>query len=127
VGGHADRQRRAEAASFRSGPCAERTWPAPTVTPARIHVSCDGVMYCTNQREPDPRRPGEKRMIWQQMRVGCVYWQDASEKWHKQMICVCSAMDRLGIGAQFPRGCVLSRVGWAGGSAAGRRESRACG
>ena len=86
VGGHADRQRRAEAASFRSGPCAERTWPEPVVRPARIHVSCDGVMYCTNQREPDPRRPGEKRMIWQQMRVGCVSWQDAKETWHKRVI-----------------------------------------
>lgn len=86
VGGHADRRRQAEAASFRSGPCGERTWPKPVVKPARLHVSCDGVMYCTNQREPDPRRPGEKRMIWQQMRVGCVYWQDEKETWHKRMI-----------------------------------------
>jgi len=77
VGGHADRKRRAEASSFRSGPCSERTWPESAVRPARIHVSCDGVMYCTNRREPDPRRPGEMRMVWQQMRVGCVYWQDA--------------------------------------------------
>jgi hypothetical protein len=86
VGGHADRQRQAQAASFRSGPCTERTWPEPAVRPDRIHVSCDGVMYCTNRREPDPRRPGERRMVWQQMRVGCVYWQDASERWHKKMI-----------------------------------------
>ena len=86
VGGHADRARRAEAVSFRSGPCAKRKWPEPHVKPERIYVSCDGVMYCTNQREPDPKRPGEMRMIWQQMRVGCVYWQDAKETWHKQMI-----------------------------------------
>ena len=33
VGGHADRMRRAEAASFRGGPCAERKWPEPEVTP----------------------------------------------------------------------------------------------
>jgi hypothetical protein len=90
VGGHADRMRQAEAASFRSGPCAERPWPQPQVTPERIYVSCDGVMYCTNQREPDPKRPGERRMLWQQMRVGCVYWQDENDqktgRWHKQMI-----------------------------------------
>lgn len=86
VGGHADRMRQAQAASFRSGPCAARRWPEPVVTPQRIYVSCDGVMYCTNQREPDPKRPGEMRMVWKQMRVGCVYWQDTAEKWHKRMI-----------------------------------------
>jgi len=86
VGGHADRMRRVEAASFRSGPCAARSWPEPRVRPERIYVSCDGVMYCTNQREPDPQHPGQMRMVWQQMRVGCVSWQDAQEKWHKQMI-----------------------------------------
>lgn len=86
VGGHADRRRRAEAASFRSGPCAERTWPEPEARPARIHVSCDGVMYCTNQREADPKHPGERRLTWQQMRVGCVYWQDDKDQWHKRMI-----------------------------------------
>jgi len=86
VGGHADRMRQAQAASFRSGPRAERTWPEPVARPARLHVSCDGVMYCTNQREPDPRRPGEQRMIWQQMRVGCVSWQDEQGKWRKRVI-----------------------------------------
>lgn len=86
VGGHADRTRRAEAVAFRSGPCAKRTWPKPEIKPERIYVSCDGVMYCTNLREPDPKHPGEMRMVWQQMRVGCVYWQDAKDKWHKQMI-----------------------------------------
>lgn len=86
VGGHIDQTRQAEAAAFRTGPGAERTWPQPVVTPARIHVSCDGVMYCTNRREPDPKHPGQRRMIWQQMRVGCVYWQDERERWHKRVI-----------------------------------------
>lgn len=86
VGGHLDRTRQAEAVSFRTGPCVERTWPEPMITPARIHVSCDGIMYCTNQREPDPKHPGQKRLIWQQMRVGCVYWQDDRERWRKRVI-----------------------------------------
>lgn len=86
VGGHLDRIRQAEAASFRGGPGVERTWPEPIVTPARIHVSCDGIMYCTNQREPDPKHPGQKRLLWQQMRVGCVYWQDEQEHWQKRVI-----------------------------------------
>lgn len=86
VGGQADERRQAEAASFLSGPFAERFWPPPVVRPRRIYVSCDGVMYCTNLREPDPRHPGEQRMVWQQMRVGCVYWEGDDGRWHKQMI-----------------------------------------
>ena len=43
-------------------------------------------MYCTNLREPDPQHAGQKRLIWQQMRVGCVYWQDEHETWHKEVV-----------------------------------------
>ena len=62
--------------------------PAVTMAtvPKRIYVSVDGIMYCTNQTEVDPAHPGHQRLIWQQMKVGCVYWQDVREHWHKQMI-----------------------------------------
>lgn len=60
--------------------------PAEFPAPKTLYVSCDGIMYCTNQTEPHPDHPGEKRLIWQQMKVGCVYWQDDKERWHKQMI-----------------------------------------
>jgi hypothetical protein len=83
VGSAADRVRQAEArwsARSRSAPACEH--PAP----ARMYVSVDGIMYCTNLREPDPDRPGENRLIWQQMKVGCVYWQDSTDHWHKQMV-----------------------------------------
>ena len=43
-------------------------------------------MYCTNQREPDPLHPGQNRLIWKQMRVGCVYWQKGDTRWHKRVI-----------------------------------------
>lgn len=84
VGGAIDAQRRAEVETWAHS--ADKHWPAPEVRPRRVYVSCDGIMYCTNQREPDPQQPDRKRLLWQQMRVGCVYWQDAQERWHKQIL-----------------------------------------
>ncbi len=83
AGGTADRLRRAAAQrGVRRRAAAPALQPAPT----RIYVSCDGIMYCTHLTEPHPDRPREKRLIWQQMKVGCVYWQDDRERWHKQMV-----------------------------------------
>lgn len=86
VGEQADRLRRAEAQNWLETPPERRVWPEPEVRPRRLYVSCDGIMYCTNIREPDPQHPGQKRLVWQQMKVGCVYWQDAQQRWHKQMV-----------------------------------------
>lgn len=86
VGAEADRLRQAETQVWLQTPAERRVWPEPDVTPARVYVSCDGIMYCTNLREPDPQHPGQLRLIWQQMRVGCVYWQDAQERWHKEVL-----------------------------------------
>lgn len=86
VGAAAEAERLAEVSLWQAAPPAQRNWPEPEVTPDRVYVSCDGIMYCTNQTEPDPRHPGQRRLIWKQMRVGCVYWQDAKERWHKRVI-----------------------------------------
>lgn len=86
VGGEADRLRQAEAQVWLDTPPEQRVWPEPEVAPERVYVSCDGILYCTNLREPDPHEPGRQRLIWQQMRVGCVYWQDAQEHWHKHVL-----------------------------------------
>lgn len=86
VGGAADTKRRAEVEFWRQQPAAERRWPEPEVTPERVYVSCDGIMYCTNETEPDPQQPGKNRLLWKQMRVGCVYWQDDDEHWHKRVL-----------------------------------------
>lgn len=86
VGGAAERLRRAEVRAWQESPALKRGWPEPEVTPRRVYVSCDGIMYCTNQSEPDPQDPKRRRLVWQQMKVGCVYWQEASDRWHKQMI-----------------------------------------
>lgn len=80
VGGTVDAQRQS---------AARRAMENPSKIQARIHpkqlyVSCDGIMYCTNER--DPSDPENRRLSWRQMRVGCVYWQDTTEHWHKQII-----------------------------------------
>jgi hypothetical protein len=73
VGGAAERIRLAEAKSS----IARREPPQVTVAdpPQRIYVSVDGIMYCTKERKSDPDHPDQNRLIWQQMKVGCVYWQ----------------------------------------------------
>lgn len=86
AGGAAENARRADIESWRDRRRPSTDWPEPQVRPQRVYVSCDGIMYCTNLREPDPGRPGERRLIWQQMKVGCVYWQDEREAWHKRVI-----------------------------------------
>jgi len=83
VGGVAESQRRMAAKlNVRRAPELGQQIP-PEVRPRRICVSCDGIMYCTNQTEAVA---GGKRLIWQQMKVGCVSWQDEDEQWHKQLV-----------------------------------------
>jgi hypothetical protein len=84
VGGVAESQRRlgAELRICRSPELGQQI--RPEVQAQRVCVSCDGIMYCTNQTETAP--DGSQRLIWQQMKVGCVFWQDAQEKWHKQLV-----------------------------------------
>ncbi len=84
AGGELDRFRQLEAA--RSARCRETPPAATRPAPERICISCDGIMYCTNQTEADSQHPGQKRLIWQQMKVGCVAWQDDQERWHKQIV-----------------------------------------
>lgn len=85
VGGTLEQHRLAEVEHWQSQPPDKRVWPAAEVTPSRVSVSCDGIMFCTNQREPDPQHPGCQRMIWKQMRVGCVWWEDAHGHLHKRV------------------------------------------
>lgn len=86
VGGAIEARRLAEIEQWQNQPAQDRQWPPPEITPQRIYVSCDGIMYCTNESEPDPQHPGQKRLRWRQMRVGCVYWQDDQERWRKRVI-----------------------------------------
>lgn len=84
VGGQANAQRLAEAAHWVAS--GRKRWPQAKVRPKRVYVSCDGIMYCTNLREADPNHLGKQRLLWQQMKVGCVSWQDDRDRWHKRMV-----------------------------------------
>jgi hypothetical protein len=84
AGGELDRFRQLEAA--RSARRRDTPPAAVLPPPERICVSCDGIMYCTNQAEDDSQHPGQKRLIWQQMKVGCVAWQDEHKHWHKRVV-----------------------------------------
>ena len=54
--------------------------------PKRLYVSCDGITYRTRYREPDPSHPKSRRLIYQEMKAGTVFWQDVSGKWHKKVM-----------------------------------------
>ncbi len=81
VGGQLERWRLAEVAQKRT----RRSPITPEIRPAGMYVMLDGIMYCTNQTEPHPDEPGRRRLIWQQMKVGTVAWQDERGRWHKRM------------------------------------------
>jgi hypothetical protein len=86
AGGAAEAARRADVESWRDRRRPSEAWPEPLVRPRQIYVSCDGIMYCTNVSEPDPEHPGQQRLIWQQMKVGCVYWRDEGKSWQKRVV-----------------------------------------
>ena len=54
--------------------------------PSRLYVSCDGVTYRTRYREVDAENPKKQRVVYQEMKAGTVFWQDADDRWHKQVM-----------------------------------------
>jgi len=66
--------------------------------PRRMYVSCDGIIYRTRYREADPARRGSRRVVYQEMKVGCVFWQDAKERWHKRVVAGRDGPERFGLG-----------------------------
>lgn len=82
VGTHAERLKQAAAAGCRVGRKLSLT---PDVTPKRVYVTLDGILYPTNLSEPDPADATHRKTVYQQMKVGAVYWQDDRERWHKRM------------------------------------------
>ena len=62
--------------------------------PKRLYISCDGVMYPTRYRQVE----GElKRIVYQEMKCGTVFWQEGNSTWHKRVIS--SRDDARGFGA----------------------------
>jgi len=66
----------------------------PIARPKRLYISCDGVMYPTRYRQLEGDR---KRIIYQEMKCGTVFWQEGNSTWHKRVIS--SRDDTQGFGA----------------------------
>lgn len=51
--------------------------------PKRLYISCDGVMYPTRYRQQEGDR---KRIVYQEMKCGTVFWQEGNSTWHKRVL-----------------------------------------
>lgn len=102
VGGQADRLRQAEARQWLDTPAQQRLWPEPEVQPRRVYVSCDGITYGANITEPDRQHPGPKRLVWRQMKVGGVDWQDERERRRQQMVWGREGVEEFGASLHRP-------------------------
>jgi hypothetical protein len=51
--------------------------------PRRLYVSTDGVLYPSRNREESR---GIRRILYQEMKCGAVFWQDAGGRWHKRVL-----------------------------------------
>jgi hypothetical protein len=69
----------------------------PGPLPKRLYISCDGVIYRTRYREADPQNPDQKRVLYQEMKAGTVFWQDASGQWHKRVMAGRDDPQRFGL------------------------------
>lgn len=66
----------------------------PLARPKRLYVSCDGVMYPTRYREEEK---GRKRLVYQEMKCGTVFWQEGTKVWHKRVLSSREEPDRFGL------------------------------
>ena len=100
VGGvaEADRQKQLDAlAAQPRGHYGEQLIQVERPAPARMYVSCDGITYRTRYREDDPEHPDQKRVIYQEMKTGAVYWEDAKGHWQKQVVTGRDDPERFGL------------------------------
>lgn len=100
AGGRAEQDRQAELDRLASVPMSvqrEQMVPRERPAPTRLYISCDGITYRTRYREADPDRPNQKRLVYQEMKSGAVFWQDAGGRWHKQIVTGRDASERFGL------------------------------
>jgi hypothetical protein len=62
--------------------------------PKRLYVSGDGVMYPTRYRQEEK---GAKRIVYQEMKCGTVFWQEGTNPWHKRVLSSREDADRFGL------------------------------
>jgi hypothetical protein len=99
VGGVAEQDRQGVVEALRALPEGvareEQALSKPAIArPKRLYVSCDGVMYPTRYRQTEGDR---KRLVYQEMKCGTVFWQEGNNTWHKRVIS--SRDDVQGFGA----------------------------
>jgi len=100
AGGVSEKDRQAKLDRLETAPAGlhrEQLVVAEMTAPSRLYVSCDGITYRTCYREPHPDRPGEQRLIYQEMKAGTVFWQDTSGKWCKQVLAGRDNPERFGL------------------------------
>ncbi len=62
--------------------------------PKRLYISCDGVMYPTRYRQVQGDR---KRIVYQEMKCGTVFWQEGNNTWHKRVRSSRDEPERFGL------------------------------
>jgi hypothetical protein len=99
AGGVAERDRAASAATLEALPIGvvreEHVLAKEAVArPKRLYVSCDGVMYPTRYRQEEN---GRKRLVYQEMKCGVVFWQEGTSQWHKRVLWSRDEPERFGL------------------------------
>lgn len=98
AGGVAERDRATAAAALAALPLGvareeQVLTKEPWARPKRLYVSCDGAMYPTRYRQEEH---GRKRLVYQEMKCGTVFWQEGST-WHKRVMSSRDDPDRFGL------------------------------
>jgi len=70
---------------------------APIARPKRLYVSCDGILYPTRYRQDRTDGGDGKRITYQEMKCGAVFWQEGESAWHKQATASREDADRFGM------------------------------
>jgi hypothetical protein len=102
VGGVADRDRRTVTERLRAAPVGsarerlvkvEETGPLPK----RLYISCDGAMYPTRYRQADPEGTDHRRIVYQEMKAGTVFWETPDGEPHKRVLAARDDPERFGL------------------------------
>lgn len=91
VGGVSEQDRQQHTDDLKAAPMgtareAQVTVDTSSPLPDRLYISCDGVMYPTRYRQADPNGGDEKRIVYQEMKVGIVYWETPDGEIQKRVL-----------------------------------------
>ena len=62
--------------------------------PKRLYISSDGAMYPSRYRQEEGDR---KRLVYQEMKCGTVFWQEGNNTWHKRVLSSRDDPERFGL------------------------------